>query len=108
MLLKRRQRFAGVALAAALMATAMVVAASPAGAHTAQQACGSGYSVVAKPRAIKTSSGVRYGKVYLLYNSGNRQELRGRYQRAVPRGKNARRRVPEDQGQPRPLARLVA
>jgi hypothetical protein len=71
MLLKGRQRFAGVALAATLVAATMVVAASPAGAHTPQQACGSGYSVVAKPRAIKTSSGVRYGKVYLLYNSGN-------------------------------------
>ena len=66
-----RHRFTGVALAAALVAATIFVAAPPAAAHTAREACGSGYSPVAKPRAIKTDSGVRYGKVHLLYNSGN-------------------------------------
>ena len=63
--------FAGAALAAALVAAVSVVAAPPAAAHTAREACGSGYSPVAKPRAVKTNSGVVYGKVHLLYNSGN-------------------------------------
>jgi hypothetical protein len=66
-----RHRFTGVALAAALVAATIVVSPPPAAAHTAREACGSGYSPVAKPRAIKTDSGVRYGKVHLLYNSGN-------------------------------------
>lgn len=66
-----KHRFAGAALAAALVAAVFVVAAPPAAAHTARQACGSGYAPVAKPRAVKTESGVVYGKVHLLYNGGN-------------------------------------
>ena len=68
---RSRHRFPGAALAAAMVATIIVLAAPPAAAHTAREACGSGYTSVAKPRAIKTRSGVRYGKVYLMYNSAN-------------------------------------
>jgi hypothetical protein len=69
---RSRPRLVGVVLStAAAVAASVVVAASPASAHSPYDACGSGYVQVAKPRAVKTSDGVRYGKVHLLYNNDN-------------------------------------
>jgi hypothetical protein len=68
---RSRPRLAGVLLAASAVAATLVVPASRAAAHSPYEACGSGYAVVAKPRAVKTRDGVVYGKVYLLYNNDN-------------------------------------
>jgi hypothetical protein len=68
---RSRPRLVGVALSAAAVAATIVVAAPPATAHTPYAACGSGYVLVADPRPIETAGGVRYGKVYLLYNNDN-------------------------------------
>lgn len=68
---RSRPRLVGAVLSAAAVAVSLAVAAPPAAAHTPYGACGSGYALVAKPRAVKTADGVTYGKVYLLYNNDN-------------------------------------